>query len=747
MASPLWRQSSLTTYLPSTAAAFAGSGGFQAEAASMMMRHGAFAAAATLSRFPVPMMTFFDSLDSRSDSDSTNVESNSQAPATGGPGHYVRPVPPLLEVPAESFIDTSADLAGSGDSESLRQSEVRFDAWMDHDAAADVPTPRLPRRRQGYAAAGVRGTAAMAAQTERRGGDASGIAATIGSSGASVALTDASAAVCHSQTRSAVGLPSGSGNELRFASGDGGMEGDGSLGASERAAAAAASSARPGFVRQRATSACLDLSSSNITAGSGDGSGGGDSGEEDFRERSRGGRGGRAGSSLFEEWTDLGGRPPWVAGDSGNTPGRDASTKATETRRPIFHQKTPSGRILQELFDLENGPLDLEFLVSLRTPSRRHYDSPAHSSSARSSPYARCTPTATPPRPPSSLAPSPPAPPASTAAAASDGPTLSDAASASAPLGSAATESAIFSAASSESLAPQDSALASARPAAAAADDCSVDDDDEAAAAAVSAWAAVELVDGSVSPAASVSRGWIASAARSRFISRIASSFNYSSLHGRRSLFGLRAKSSSGNKAGLHDAAWRMLVLQQQKIATMEEEILQLRQRCRVAGLGSDKSRSGGEAVAAAGSSEVDGFVLEDQGGGGASGAVYAGLGQYSVISVHRGLREGAHARGEKTFRNLPQLEMGSDGRDCLGGNDTMSVRIPSTGSSHSTLSWTSHAGRVDSSADNLFSPRFSPRPAVAAMGAAAAAAAAAVGKGLVSSPSAGGMRHGFRAF
>ncbi|CAI7819370.1 unnamed protein product, partial [Closterium sp. NIES-54] len=932
MASPLLRQSSLTTYLPSTAAAIAGSGGFQAEAASTM-RHGAHAAA-SLSRFHGPKMAgFFDSLGSRSVS------------AAGAPDDCVRPAPPLLEVPAEFLLDTSAGLTGTSDSELLRHGEVRFDAWMDHPAAADVPTPRLPRRRQGYPAAeGGRGTAAMAAQTERRGGDASGNGATTsGSSGgvlapnppvtSSLAPTDRSVAVCNCKTQDAVGLVTASEKEPRCASGGG--EEDGS---SERgAAAAAASGARPGFVRQRATSACLDLSSSTISGGSGDGGG------EDFRETSRGGRAGRAGSSLFEEWTDLGGRPPWVTGDSGNTPpGKDASAKATETRRPIFHQKTPSGRILQELFDLENGPLDLEFLVSLRTPSRRHYDSPAHSS-ARSSPYARRTPATTPPRPPSSLAPSPPAPTAPTAptaAAASDGPALSYSASASAALGSEATESSISSAASSESLSAQEPALDSANPLAPAADDCSVDEEDEAAAAAASAWAAVELVDGSVSPAASVSRGWIASAARSRFISRIASSFNYSSLHGRRGLFGLRAKSGSSNsnssssittggngnsmaatgtaattsaaaaaaaagsssapgsgkfgsrvggstrslirrgtmpvvrhehmataldgsfdhfaaaaasasgeasaavhasasdgdvrhafhlpgtaqplprsaaavaaaapgavaggqsgagsrgcsrsmsvgatnssssgsngsstgmahssstgggdvapatsmvapgspEPSLHDAAWRLLLLQQQKIAMMEEEIMQLRQRCRAAGLGSDKSRSGGGAVAASGSSEGDGFLLEGQGGEGASGgAPYCGLGQYSVINVRRGLREGAQATGESnSCLNLPLLETGSDATDCLGGNESLSVHILYPTSSHSTLSWRSHAARPDSLGDNLVSPRFSPRPAVAAMGAAAAAAAVAAGKALVSSPSAGGIRHGFRAF
>ncbi|CAI5497284.1 unnamed protein product [Closterium sp. Naga37s-1] len=832
MASPLLRQTSLTTYLPSTAAAIAGSGGFQAEAASTM-RHGAHAAA-SLSRFPGPKMAgFFDSLGSRSVS------------AAGAPDDCVRPAPPLLEVPAK-FLDTSAGLTGTSDSELLRHGEVRFDAWMDHPAAADVPTPRLPRRRQGYPAAeGGRGTAAMAAQTERRGGDASGSGATTsGSSGgipapnqpvsSSLAPTDRSVSVCNCKSQDAVGLVTASEKDQRCASG--GSEEEGSF---ERgAAAAAASGARPGFVRQRATSACLDLSSSTISGGSGDGGG------EDFRETTRGGRAGRAGSSLFEEWTDLGGRPPWVTGDSANTPpGKDASAKATETRRPIFHQKTPSGRILQELFDLENGPLDLEFLVSLRTPSRRHYDSPAHSSSARSSPYARRTPATTPPRPPSSLTPSSPAPAptAPTAAAASDGSALSDSASASAALGSEATESAISSAASSESLAAQDPALDSTNPVAPAAalDDCSVDEEDEAAAAAASAWAAMELVDGSVSPAASVSRGWIASAARSRFISRIASSFNYSSLHGRRGLFGLRAKSSSGNSSSssfttggngnsmttigtaqplpqsaaaaaaaapgavaggqsgagsrgcsrsmsvgaansssagmvhssstggggvapatsmvapggpepsLHDAAWRLLLLQQQKIAMMEEEIMQLRQRCRAAGLGSDKSRSGGVAVTASGSSKGDGFLLEGQGGEGASGgAAYCRLGQYSVINVRRGLREGAQAKGESnSCLNLPLLETGSDATDGLGGNESLSVHILSPTSSHSTLSWTSHAGRPDSSGDSIFSPRFSPRPAVAAMGAAAAAAAAAAGKALVSSPSAGGIRHGFRAF
>ncbi|CAI5986143.1 unnamed protein product [Closterium sp. NIES-65] len=935
MASPLLRQTSLTTYLPSTAAAIAGSGGFQAEAASTM-RHGAHAAA-SLSRFPGPKMAgFFDSLGSRSVS------------AAGAPDDCVRPAPPLLEVPAE-FLDTSAGLTGTSDSELLRHGEVRFDAWMNHPAAADVPTPRLPRRRQGYPAAeGGRGTAAMAAQTERRGGDASGSGATTsGSSGgipapnqpvsSSLAPTDRSVSVCNCKSQDAVGLVTASEKDQRCPSGGSEEEGYFERGA----AAAAASGARPGFVRQRATSACLDLSSSTISGGSGDGRG------EDFRETTRGGRAGRAGSSLFEEWTDLGGRPPWVTGDSANTPpGKDASAKATETRRPIFHQKTPSGRILQELFDLENGPLDLEFLVSLRTPSRRHYDSPAHSSSARSSPYARRTPATTPPRPPSSLTPSSPAPAptAPTAAAASDSPALSDSASASAALGSEATESAISSAASSESLAAQDPALYSANPVAPAAalDDCSVDEEDEAAAAAASAWAAMELVDGSVSPAASVSRGWIASAARSRFISRIASSFNYSSLHGRRGLFGLRAKSSSGNsssssfttggngnsmttigtvvtasaaaaaaagaaaagsssaagsgKSGskvgggtrslirrgtmpvirhehmataldgsldhfaaaaaasgeasaavhasvsdgdarhafhlpgtaqplphsaaaaaaaapdavaggqsgagsrgcsrsmsvgaanssssgsngssagmvhssstggggvapatsmvapggpepsLHDAAWRLLLLQQQKIAMMEEEIMQLRQRCRAAGLGSDKSRSGGVAVTASGSSKGDGFLLEGQGGEGASGGVaYCRLGQYSVINVRRGLREGAQTKGESnSCLNLPLLETGSDATDGLGGNESLSVHILSPTSSHSTLSWTSHAGRPDSSGDSIFSPRFSPRPAVAAMGAAAAAAAAAAGKALVSSPSAGGIRHGFRAF
>ncbi|CAI5951077.1 unnamed protein product [Closterium sp. NIES-64] len=678
MASPLLRQTSLTTYLPSTAAAIAGSGGFQAEAASTM-RHGAHAAA-SLSRFPGPKMAgFFDSLGSRSVS------------AAGAPDDCVRPAPPLLEVPAE-FLDTSAGLTGTSDSELLRHGEVRFDAWMDHPAAADVPTPRLPRRRQGYPAAeGGRGTAAMAAQTERRGGDASGSGATTsGSSGgipapnqpvsSSLAPTDRSVSVCNCKSQDAVGLVTASEKDQRCPSGGSEEEGYFERGA----AAAAASGARPGFVRQRATSACLDLSSSTISGGSGDGGG------EDFRETTRGGRAGRAGSSLFEEWTDLGGRPPWVTGDSANTPpGKDASAKATATRRPIFHQKTPSGRILQELFDLENGPLDLEFLVN--------------------------------------------------------SPALSDSASASAALGSEATESAISSAASSESLAAQDPALYSANPVAPAAalDDCSVDEEDEAAAAAASAWAAMELVDGSVSPAASVSRGWIASAARSRFISRIASSFNYSSLHGRRGLFGLRPEPS------LHDAAWRLLLLQQQKIAMMEEEIMQLRQRCRAAGLGSDKSRSGGVAVTASGSSKGDGFLLEGQGGEGASGGVaYCRLGQYSVINVRRGLREGAQTKGESnSCLNLPLLETGSDATDGLGGNESLSVHILSPTSSHSTLSWTSHAGRPDSSGDSIFSPRFSPRPAVAAMGAAAAAAAAAAGKALVSSPSAGGIRHGFRAF
>ncbi|CAI5509835.1 unnamed protein product [Closterium sp. Naga37s-1] len=808
-----------------------------------------------------------------------------------------------LEVPAQPHLDTSAVCAHTGGSEFvLRQSEVYFDGnlKMDDAAVADVPTPRLPRRRPLDGTAELRAAVAPSPQT------------------------DGSAVVSHSQAPDAVGLIPCSENELRCAAVDGDKEGGESLGA----AAAAASGARPGFSWQCGSSACVNPSSSNATTdGSRDGSARGGSSGEEYPERSHA-LAGRAGNSLFEDWTDLRGRRPRVAGGgSATTPGKEALVKSTEGRRPIFHQKTPSGRILQELFDLESGPLDLEFLVSLRTLSR---SSSTRSSSARSSSYARDMPTATPSRPPTSLV---TASPAASPAAASDGPALSGAASASASPGSEATTESAGSA-SSESHVPQSSALVPATPASPAPDeeidnhcdtdeDCSVDEEDEAAAAAASAWAAEELVDGSVSHAASDSRGWIASAARSRFISRIASSFNYSSLHGRRGLFGLRAKSCSGNSSSssitttttnatttttttnnnttvgengnsmeairssvavsaaassaassvagsgrsgnrvgsgtwslirrgtmpvirhgpmataldgsldhfaaaatcemfaavhasasegeirhafplppiplptaaaaaaggtsasaghhkeissapsghcvagsrgcapsssigvansnsgssagvgssgsssrgvgkasmvawkepepsIHDAAWRMLVLQQQKIATMEEEIMLLRQRCRVAGPASEKSRSGGGAVTAAGSSGCDAFVSEEQGAGGASGALYAGLGQYSVISVHRGSREGAPARAESKSLNLSLLETGSDALD---------------------------SGHPGSSSDNPVSPRFSPRPAVAAMGAAAAAAAAATGKTRASSPSAGGIRPGFRVF
>ncbi|CAI5978447.1 unnamed protein product [Closterium sp. NIES-64] len=622
---------------------------------------------------------------------------------------------------------------------------------MDDAASADVPTPRLPRRRP------LDGTA------ERRGaGDASKCGATstavpLGSRLVPSPQTD------NSQTLDAVGLLPGSDNEQRCAAVDGTKEGGESLGA---AVAAAALGARPGFVWQCGSSACLNPSSSNATTdGSRDGSAGGGSSGEENPERSHA-LAGRAGNSLFDDWTDLRGRRPRVAGGgSGTAPGKEALVKATEGRRPIFHQKAPSGRILQELFDLESGPLDLEFLVSLRTLSRSSSSS-TRSSSARSSTYARDTPTATPSQPLASLVTASPAP---APAAASDGPALPGAASASASPGSeATTESA--GAASAESHAPQSSALVPATPGAPArdegidndsdaADDCSVDEEDEAAAAAASAWAAVELVDVSVSPAASDSRGWIASAARSRFISRIASSFNYSSLHSRRGLFGLRAKkgeirhafplppvllpaataatatpspgaavggspgssgetsasvghhndissapsgqclvgsrgfapsssigvanSNSGSSAGMgssssssrgvgkasmvawkepepsiHDAAWRMLVLQQQKIATMEEEIMLLRQRSRVAGPASEKSRHGGGAVTAAGSSGCDALVSEEQGAVGASGAVYARLGEYSVISVHRGPREGAPARAESKIPPPPDPDL-----------------------------------------------------------------------------------------
>ncbi|CAI5460040.1 unnamed protein product [Closterium sp. Yama58-4] len=501
---PLLRQSSLTTYLPSTAAAIAESGGFQpAEAASMMMRHGAHAAAAAaaLTRFPGPMMlAYFDSLDPRELDEAT-----SKAPAAGALGHCVQPAF------AQSFHDT-------GGSELLRQSEVYFDGKMDAAAAsADVPTPRLPCRRP------LDGTAALAARAaERHAGDTSKCGAN--------AITSAVSSV------------------------DGDKQGaaDESLGAAASALQpAAASDARPGFAWQFATSTCLNLPSPNITAdGSRDGSAGGGSSGEENPERLYAIGGRAAGTSLFEDWTDLRGRRPRVAAGSSTALGKEASGTATERRRPIFHQKTPSGRILQELFDLESGPLDLEFLVSLRTLSR---SSSTRSSSARSSSHARDTPTATPSRPPSSLvtaspaadaAPPPPLPPPSPPlpppAAALEDRALSGAASASTPLGSGApTEPTVSGAASSPSHVPQSSALVSATPAAPTEDggiddDSSIDEEDEAAAAAASAWAAVELVDGSVLPAASVSRGWIASAVRSRFISRIASSFNYSSLHGRR---------------------------------------------------------------------------------------------------------------------------------------------------------------------------------------------------------------------
>ncbi|CAI7829822.1 unnamed protein product, partial [Closterium sp. NIES-54] len=847
---PLLRQSSLTTYLPSTAAAFAGSGGFQAEAASMMMRHGAHAAAATLSRFPAPMMAFFDSLDSRSNSDSSNVECNSKTLAAGALVHCVRPapVPTLLEVPAQpAHLDTSAVCADTGGSEfALRQSEAYFDGKLDDTASADVPMPRLPRR------CPFDGTA------ERRGaGDASKCGATstaVPSGGRHVPSPQTD----KSQIPDAVGSIPGSENKQRCAAVDGTKEGAGeSLGA---AIAAAASGARPGFVWQCSSSACLNPSSSNATTDdSRDGSAGGGSSGEENPERSHA-LAGRAGNSLFEDWTDLRGRRPRVVGGgSGTAPGKEALVKATEGLRPIFHQKTPSGRILQELFELESGPLDLEFLVSLRTLSR---SSSTRSSSARSSTYARDTPTATPSRPLSSLATASCAP-----AVASDGPALSGAASASASPGSEATTE-FAGAASSESHAPQSSALVPATPAAPAhdegidnhsdaADDCSVDEEEEAAAAAASAWAAVELVDGSSSlhsrrglfglraksgssnssSSSSITttttnttttnnnnnnnttvgesgnsmeaiRSRVAvAAAASAAASRAAGSGSLdhfaaaatcevfaavhaiasdgeirhafplppvplpaadaaaaaaapppplppgaavggspgfsgessasaghhndiSSAPGGQCLAGSRgcapsssvrvANSNSGGSAGMgsnssssssrkdvgkvgmvawkepepsiHDAAWRMLVLQQQKIATMEEEIMLLRQRCRVAGPASEKSRSGGGAVTAAGSSGCDALVSEEQGAGGASGA-------------------GAPARAESKSLNLTLLETDSDAAD---------------------------AGRWGSSSDNPVSPRFSPRPAVAAMGAAAAAAAAATGKALPSSPSAG---------
>ncbi|CAI7835939.1 unnamed protein product [Closterium sp. NIES-53] len=870
---PLLRQSSLTTYLPSTAAAFAGSGGFQAEAASMMMRHGAHAAAATLSRFPAPMMAFFDSLDSRSNSDSSNVECNSKTLAAGALVHCVRPapVPTLLEVPAQpAHLDTSAVCADTGGSEfALRQSEAYFDGKLDDTASADVPMPRLPRR------CPFDGTA------ERRGaGDASKCGATstaVPSGGRHVPSPQTD----KSQIPDAVGSIPGSENKQRCAAVDGTKEGAGeSLGA---AIAAAASGARPGFVWQCSSSACLNPSSSNATTDdSRDGSAGGGSSGEENPERSHA-LAGRAGNSLFEDWTDLRGRRPRVVGGgSGTAPGKEALVKATEGLRPIFHQKTPSGRILQELFELESGPLDLEFLVSLRTLSR---SSSTRSSSARSSTYARDTPTATPSRPLSSLATASCAP-----AVASDGPALSGAASASASPGSEATTE-FAGAASSESHAPQSSALVPATPAAPAhdegidnhsdaADDCSVDEEEEAAAAAASAWAAVELVDGSsslhsrrglfglraksgssnssssssitttttnttttnnnnnnnttvgesgnsmeairsrVAVAAAASAAASRAAGSGRSGNRVGSGTwslihrgtmpvirhgpmataldgsldhfaaaatcevfaavhaiasdgeirhafplppvplpaadaaaaaaapppplppgaavggspgfsgessasaghhnDISSAPGGQCLAGSRgcapsssvrvANSNSGGSAGMgsnssssssrkdvgkvgmvawkepepsiHDAAWRMLVLQQQKIATMEEEIMLLRQRCRVAGPASEKSRSGGGAVTAAGSSGCDALVSEEQGAGGASGAVDA-----------------------------------------------------------------ADAGRWGSSSDNPVSPRFSPRPAVAAMGAAAAAAAAATGKALPSSPSAGGIRPRFRVF
>ncbi|CAI5986163.1 unnamed protein product [Closterium sp. NIES-65] len=395
---------------------------------------------------------------------------------------------------------------------------------MDDAASADVPTPRLPRRRP------LDGTA------ERRGaGDASKCGATstavpLGSRLVPSPQTD------NSQTLDAVGLLPGSDNEQRCAAVDDTKEGGESLGA---AVAAAALGARPGFVWQCGSSACLNPSSSNATTdGSRDGSAGGGSSGEENPERSHA-LAGRAGNSLFDDWTDLRGRRPRVAGGgSGTAPGKEALVKATEGRRPIFHQKAPSGRILQEvrqlkgvaplsslnphpssplslrrqLFDLESGPLDLEFLVSLRTLSRSSSSS-TRSSSARSSTYARDTPTATPSQPLASLVTASPAP---APAAASDGPALPGAASASASPGSeATTESA--GAASAESHVPQSSALVPATPGAPArdegidndsdaADDCSVDEEDEAAAAAASAWAAVELVDVSSNTADARSR-------------------------------------------------------------------------------------------------------------------------------------------------------------------------------------------------------------------------------------------------
>ncbi|GJP39052.1 hypothetical protein CLOM_g23444 [Closterium sp. NIES-68] len=891
MASPLWRQSSLTTYLPSTA------GGRFLAATTGMIMHAQHAPHAPHAPAPLFPMAFPDT-------------KAADAPL---PPSQMPPPPPL---------DTSALLCP--DSELLTHGELQFDSWID-ESAADVATPRLPPHRHVPSRAeesasvdglrGIRGTVAAGGggQREWRGGDAAR-----GSLPPELPQNGPNAAN-HGLKATASTTSGTESTRLSTGAGDGERSGADCFSASESEGgeASAAARARGGaFVRKRATSGFLDLSSSSGTnlSATHNSSGGGACGGDDSPPKTRHAR---AGSSLLDEWSDLGGRPPWVAGGGGAMSGKDASAKSTEKRRPIFHQKTPSGRILQELFDLENGPLDLEFLVSLRTPSRRHYDSPARSS-AHSSPYARYTLTATPPRPPSSLAPAP-AP-----GAASDGPALLGAALVS--LDSAAMDCPIPRSASAGSDAPHLSPAVSAAAAASSAGS-SAADDDEAAAAAASAWAAAELVDGSVSPVASASRGWIASAARSRFISRIAHSFNYSSLQGRRGLFGLRNKSTTGSsssngggnggngmsatgstaaaaaadsasgsgKSGsrvgggtrllirretmpmvrhehmataldgssdrfsaavagaaihasasdgdlsstahlpnaappvpqssaaavaaaakheagrtltrhglagsrgstrsisigaassgsstsvgaahssssvgvarssssasgvsqanmvawggapepsLHDAAWRVLLMQQQKIAEMEAEILELRQRCCVAGLGGsgDRGTSGGGTVVMPTAVSVDGadFVLEKKHGGGASGgAVYGGLGKFTALSVRSRLRVGLEERGENT------LEVGCDERENAGGSEVISVHIPSPTSSHCTPRWTARAARRPDSP--VVSPRFSPRPAVAVMGAAAAAAAAAAGLASESSSAAAaGVRQGFKAF